>query len=105
MCTRLIHISPVTGQFIVRLKLFLNGNCPQIGIQIQCSMQIYCFKIRSISYELCFKQYLVEEGTRALTDEHSKARANEIDRAPTASDIFCSGHMQHERERPDMKRK
>jgi len=26
--TMLIHIARVTGQFVVRLKLFLNGNCP-----------------------------------------------------------------------------
>jgi len=28
----------VMGQFIVRLKLFSNGNCPQIGMQFQSSI-------------------------------------------------------------------
>jgi len=35
----------------------------------------------------------------------SKARANEGERMPTTNDIFYSGHLQHERERPDMERK
>jgi len=35
----------------------------------------------------------------------SKARANEVVRAPTTKDIFSSGHLQHNRERPDIERK
>jgi len=34
-----------------------------------------------------------------------KARANEAERTPTLNDIFFSGHLQHERERPDMEGK
>jgi len=35
----------------------------------------------------------------------SKVRANEVLRTPTTNDIVLSGHLQHERERPDMERK
>ena len=35
----------------------------------------------------------------------SKVRANEVLRTPTTKDIVLSGHLQHERERPDMERK
>ena len=42
--TRPIHICPSYRHYIVRLKLFLYGNCPYIGIQIHCSMQFHCFK-------------------------------------------------------------
>jgi len=35
----------------------------------------------------------------------SKARANKIERTPATNDIFYSGNLQHERERPDMERK
>jgi len=35
----------------------------------------------------------------------SKARANEVVRTPTTNDIVNSGHLKHERERPDMERK
>ena len=31
-----------------------------------------------------------------------KARANEVERTPTTNDIVFSGHLQHERERPDV---
>jgi len=35
----------------------------------------------------------------------SKVRANKVVRTLTTNDIFYSGHLQHERERPDIERK
>jgi len=35
----------------------------------------------------------------------SKARANEVERTPTTSDIFYSGHLQNGHDRPGMKQK
>jgi len=36
-------LARVTGQFIVRLKLFSNGYCP-LEFKSTCSMQTHCFK-------------------------------------------------------------
>jgi len=48
------------GQFIVRLKLFSKmGTVHWIGLQIQCSIQIHCFKKHSVRYKLCFKKYFI----------------------------------------------
>jgi len=35
----------------------------------------------------------------------SKVQAHEIEKTPAMNDNFDSGHLQHEREKPDMERK
>jgi len=59
LLTRLIHISlsfwTIYRSFEIILEL---GTVHWIGLQIQCSIQIHCFKKRSVRYELCFKKYL-----------------------------------------------
>ena len=107
LLTRLIHISPSCWTIyrpfeIIREMVTVHW----IGLQIQCTIQIHCFKRHSVRYELCFKKYLVARAARTLMDEPEQS-ASEVERTPTAIDslLFYSGHKQHERERPDMEQK
>jgi len=60
----------VSGQFIVCLKLFSNGNCPYIGIQIQCSMQILRLKKNIEPGIICtLKNTLLQRVAQTITDE------------------------------------
>ena len=57
--TRLIHISPSCWTIYRGFEIILEiGTVRWIGLQIQCSIQIHCFKKTSVRYELCFKKYL-----------------------------------------------
>jgi len=55
LVTRLIHISPscctIYRSFEIHLEM---GTVSWIGLQIQCSLQIHCFKKPSARYELRF---------------------------------------------------
>jgi len=57
--TRLIHISPscwtIYRSFETTLEM---GTVHCIELQIQCTIQIHCFKKDSVRYELFFKKYL-----------------------------------------------
>jgi len=56
LCIRLIDVSRVTGQFIARLELFLNGNCPLIwNSNPMFHANPLLWKGYSIWYELYFK--------------------------------------------------
>jgi len=56
--TRLIHISPSYRTIYRSFEIILEmGTVHWIGIQIQCSIQVHCFKKHSIWYELYFKKY------------------------------------------------
>jgi len=45
LCTRLIHITPSYWTIYYSLEIILKmGTVHWIGLQIQCSVQIYCFK-------------------------------------------------------------
>jgi len=56
---RLIHIRPSYLTIFRSVGIILEMRTVYwIGLQIQCSLQIHCFKKHSIQYELCFKKYL-----------------------------------------------
>jgi len=58
---RLIHIRPSYWTTYRSFEIILEiGTVHWIELQIQCSIQIHCFKKRSVRYELCFKKYLFE---------------------------------------------
>jgi len=60
LLTRLIHISPSCWAVYRLFEIILQVETVRwIGLQIQCSMQIHCFKKHSVQYELCFKYYLI----------------------------------------------
>ena len=53
---RLIHISPCCWTIYRSFEIILEiGTVHWIGLHIQSSIQIHCFKKRSVRYELCFK--------------------------------------------------
>jgi len=57
--TRPNHISSscwtIYRSFEITLEM---GTFHWVKLQIQCSIQIHCFKKHSVRYELCFKKYL-----------------------------------------------
>jgi len=56
LLTRLIHISPSCWTIYCLFEFILEmGTVHWIGLQIERSIQIHCFKKHSIRYELCFK--------------------------------------------------
>jgi len=58
--TSLIHIRPDYWTLFRSFGIILEmGTVHRIGLQMQCSIQIHCFKQHSIRYELCFKKYLI----------------------------------------------
>jgi len=106
--TRLIHISlscwTIYHSFEIILKM---GTVHWIRLQIQCSVQMHCFKKHSDQYELCFEKYLnnciAQHGLywmRPSMRERPKSRER-----PQRTVLFYSGHLQHERERPNMERR
>jgi len=57
---RLIHIIPSCWTTYSSFEIILEmGTVHWIGLQIQCSVQIHCFKKHSVRRELCFKKYLI----------------------------------------------
>jgi len=57
--TWLIHISPSCWTIYRSFEIiFEMGTVHWIELQIQCSIQIRCFKKHSVRYELCFETYL-----------------------------------------------
>jgi len=54
LLTRLIHINPSCWAIYLLFEII---TVRWTGLQIQCSIQILCFKKHSVWYELCFKQY------------------------------------------------
>ena len=55
LLTRLIHISPSCWAIYRLFEIILQmGTVRWIGPQIQCSIQIRCFKKHSVQYELHF---------------------------------------------------
>jgi len=67
---RPIHISPscrtVYRSFQIHLEM---GTVSWIGLQIQCSIKIHCFKKHSVRYSLCLKNTYMHRAARALIDE------------------------------------
>ena len=82
LLARLVHISPSCWAIY---RLFEIITVRWIGLQIQCSIQIHCFKIHLVRYELYFKNDLLQRGARAFLKRISlsKALANEVERTPT----------------------
>jgi len=95
---KLIHISPSYLQFIVRLKLFLNGHRLLIGIQVQCSMQTHCFQ-KNIQFDNCRGQL----GLQWMSA--SKTRANVYERTVATNDIFWFMSPANWMRKANMKRK
>jgi len=59
LLTRLIHICSSCWTIYRSLEIALEmGTVDWIELQIQCAMQIHCFKKHSVRYELNFKKYL-----------------------------------------------
>ena len=55
---RLIHIGPSCWTIYRLFEIILEMETVHwIQLQIECSMQVRCFKKRSVRYELCFKKY------------------------------------------------
>jgi len=82
------------------------GTVHWIELQIQCCIQIHCFKKHSVRYKSCFKKYSIAWGSSGC-DGWARVkckRTKSIERL-LRTILFCSGHLQHERERPDMERK
>jgi len=89
LLSRLIHISRVIGQFIVRFKLFSKRKLSiRLDLKsIMCSIQIHCLKKNSARYEL-FSKIINCIGQLELSwMSQSKARANEVERTPATNDI------------------
>jgi len=58
--TRLIHIRPSCWNNFRSFGIILEtGTVYWIGLQMQFSIQIQCFKKHLIRYDLCFKKYLI----------------------------------------------
>jgi len=58
--TRLIHLSPSCWTIYRSFDIILEiGTVHWIGLQIQCSIQIDCFKKHSVRYDVCFNKYLI----------------------------------------------
>jgi len=100
----LIHISPSYWIIYRSFEIILEMETLHwIGIQIQCSMQI---QKHSVRYEVCFKKYLVAEGSSGsngwarVKRERTKSRERLL-----RTILFYLDHLQHKRERPDMQRK
>ena len=56
--TSLIHISPSCWTIYCSFEITLEmGTAHWIELQIQCSIEIHCFKKDSVRYELFFKNY------------------------------------------------
>jgi len=54
--TRFIHISPICWTIYRSFEIiFEMGTVHWIELQIQCFIQIHCFKKHSVRYELWFK--------------------------------------------------
>ena len=89
--------------FEIILKM---GTVHWIGLQIQCSIQIHCFKKNPVRYQLCFKKYFSAYGSSGINGWARVKRERRKSRERLLRTIlFYSGHLQHERERPDMERK
>ena len=105
--TRIIHISPSYWTIYRLFEIILEMvTVHRIELQIQRSIQAHCFKKHSVRYELCFKKYLTaweisdSNGWARVKREWTKSREHLL-----RTTLFYSDHLQHERERPDMKRK
>jgi len=62
---RLIHISPSCWTIYRLFEIILEMvTVHWIELQIQCSIQVHCFKKHSVRYELCFKKYLTADMER-----------------------------------------
>jgi len=56
LLTRLIRIRPSYWKKFRSFSIVLEmGTVHWIGLQMQCSAQIHCFKKQSVIYELCFE--------------------------------------------------
>ena len=102
--TRLIHISPscwtIYHSFEIILKM---GTVHWIRLQIQCSLQIHCFKKHSDQYQLCFEKYLnncIAQHGRYWMSPSMRERTKSRERPQRT--VFYSGHLQHERKRPNV---
>jgi len=57
--TRLIHIKPSCWTIYRSFEIILEmGTVHCIELQVQCPIQIHCFKKHSDVRELCFKKFL-----------------------------------------------
>jgi len=60
LLTTLVHIGPSYWTIYCSFESILKmGALHWIGLQIQYSVQIHCFKKHSVRYELHFKKYLI----------------------------------------------
>jgi len=106
LLTRLIHINPSYWTIYCSFESILKmGTVHWIGLQIQCSVQIVCFKKHSVRYELYLKKHLIAQGSPGSNGRArvKRERMKSIKRL-LRTILFYSGHLQHERERPDVER-
>ena len=87
--TRLIHVRTSYWTIFHSFEIILEiGAVNWIELQIQCSIQIHCFKKTFIPIRIMFKKILNCTGQLGLWWlGPSKARANEVERTPTLNDI------------------
>ena len=104
---RFIQISPSCWTIYRSFEIILEvGTVHWIGLQIQCFVQIHCFKKHLVRYELCFKKYLFASGSSGSNGWARVKRERKKSRECLLRTILIySGHPQHECERLDMKRK
>ena len=98
--TRLIHICPscwiIYRSFEITLEM---GTVHWIELQIQCSVQTHCFKKTFSPTWITWARENSGEWAR-VKRERTKSQERLL-----RTILFYSGHLQHERERPDMERK
>ena len=105
--TGLIQISPSCWTIYHSFETILEmGTVNWIGLQIQCSIQIHCFNNIQSDMKYVFEKYLIAYGSSGsngwaqVKRERTKSKERLL-----RTILFDSGHLQHERERPEMKRK
>jgi len=104
--TRLIHISPsywaIYCSFEIILKLC---TVYWIGIKIQCSIRIHCFKKHSVRCELYFLKYLIPQGSsgskRSARVKNERKRESPYYERDCFTQVTCNMNAK----RPDMERK
>jgi len=98
--TKLIHVSPSCWTIYCSFEITLEmGAVRWIELQIQCSVQIHCFKKPFSPIWIMWARENSNEWAR-VKREGTKSREHLL-----RTIWFYSGHLQHERERPDMERK
>jgi len=94
-------LARVAGQFFIRLKLLSKWELPE-GLNFRCKF-IASKNIQFDINSVLKNAYLHSCGCDGSAQVKGK-RTKSIERL-LRTILFCSGHLQHKRERPDMKRK